>query len=292
MSMTIKEMEERTGMSRTNIRFYEGEGLIHPRRRENGYREYSVEDAQTLMKVKLLRSMDIPLDHVKAAAFGERHLSDVLSELNESLDRRQTQQERTRQAARQMRLEGRSFDNLEPEKYLSLMESGEPVEDAPPRLNLPWRRYWARCLDFSLYNMLASLLIYDFQYRVIYVPILTLIAMLTLEPLLLRMFGTTVGKAIMGIRVTDREGGKLRYSTAIERTWTVMLEGEALRIPLICLYFQYKSLDLAEQDIPLSWESESELTYKDDNMWRYGVYFLAVLAQTVLTFGAAAILGG
>ena len=35
--MTIKEMEEKSGISRTNIRFYEGEGLIHPQRRENGY---------------------------------------------------------------------------------------------------------------------------------------------------------------------------------------------------------------------------------------------------------------
>lgn len=289
--MTIKEIEEKTGMSRTNIRFYEREGLIQPQRQENGYREYSTEDARTLMKVKLLRSMDIPLEQVKAAAFGGRKLSDVLAELSIELDRRQLLQERTRQALRRMYQDGTEFEDLEPENYLYLLETGKTVEDAPPRLNLPWRRYWARCLDFSLYNTLVSLLIYDFQYRVIYVPILTLIAMLTLEPLLLSMFGTTVGKAIFGIRVTDQEGNRLDYNSAIERTWTVMWEGEALRIPLICLYFQYKSLDLAEQDIPLSWESESELTYKDDNLWRYGLYCLAVLAETALVFWAA-ILGG
>lgn len=289
--MTIKEIEEKTGMSRTNIRFYEREGLIQPQRQENGYREYSTEDARTLMKVKLLRSMDIPLEQVKAAAFGGRKLSDVLAELSIELDRRQLVQERTRQALRRMYQDGTEFEDLEPENYLSLLETGKTVEDAPPRLNLPWRRYWARCFDFSLYNTLVSLLIYDFQYRVIYVPILTLIAMLTLEPLLLSMFGTTVGKAIFGIRVTDQEGNRLDYNSAIERTWTVMWEGEALRIPLICLYFQYKSLDLAEQDIPLSWESESELTYKDDNLWRYGLYCLAVLAETALVFWAA-ILGG
>lgn len=289
--MTIKEIEEKTGMSRTNIRFYEREGLIQPQRQENGYREYSTEDARTLMKVKLLRSMDIPLEQVKAAAFGGRKLSDVLAELSIELDRRQLVQERTRQALRRMYQDGTEFEDLEPENYLYLLETGKTVEDAPPRLNLPWRRYWARCFDFSLYNTLVSLLIYDFQYRVIYVPILTLIAMLTLEPLLLSMFGTTVGKAIFGIRVTDQEGNRLDYNSAIERTWTVMWEGEALRIPLICLYFQYKSLDLAEQDIPLSWESESELTYKDDNLWRYGLYCLAVLAETALVFWAA-ILGG
>ena len=37
--MTIKELENRTGMTRANIRFYEGEGLLSPRRLENGYRD-------------------------------------------------------------------------------------------------------------------------------------------------------------------------------------------------------------------------------------------------------------
>lgn len=37
--MTIKDVEERTGLSRSNIRFYEKEKLIEPSRNEsNGYR--------------------------------------------------------------------------------------------------------------------------------------------------------------------------------------------------------------------------------------------------------------
>ncbi len=55
--MTIKELEERTGLSRANIRFYEKEGLLSPLRRENGYREYTEEDVQTLQRIKLLRSL-------------------------------------------------------------------------------------------------------------------------------------------------------------------------------------------------------------------------------------------
>ena len=39
--MTIKEVEQRTGLPRSVVRFYEKEGLIAPRRgRENGYRDY------------------------------------------------------------------------------------------------------------------------------------------------------------------------------------------------------------------------------------------------------------
>ena len=48
--MTIKDMELQTGLARANIRYYEAEGLISPERAENGYREYSQEDAETLLR--------------------------------------------------------------------------------------------------------------------------------------------------------------------------------------------------------------------------------------------------
>ncbi|MBR3560895.1 MAG: MerR family transcriptional regulator [Oscillospiraceae bacterium] len=47
--MTIKEIEDRSGMTRANIRFYESEGLLHPGRRENGYRDYSSSDLEALL---------------------------------------------------------------------------------------------------------------------------------------------------------------------------------------------------------------------------------------------------
>lgn len=290
--MTIKEMEEITGMSRTNIRFYEGEGLIHPKRRENGYREYSDDDAQTLMKVKLLRSMEVPLEQVKAAAFGEMQLREILASLDDALERQQKHQERTRLALRQMQQSGAEFSDLKPEEYLPILENGEAVEDAPPRLNLPWRRYFARGFDLSLYNTVVGILLYDFLNREIYLTILTLIAMLILEPLFLSLFGTTPGKAIFGIRVTDPEGSRLDYSTAMDRTWTVMWEGMAMSIPVVCLYFQYKSLDAVEQDIPLSWENASELTFKDDKMWRFIPFVLGHVALIAISVASVFILGG
>ena len=40
--MTIKEVEEQTGLTRSNIRFYEKEKPIEPARNDkNGYRDYS-----------------------------------------------------------------------------------------------------------------------------------------------------------------------------------------------------------------------------------------------------------
>ena len=80
--MTIKEMEARVGMSRTSIRFYETEGLIQPSRKDNGYRDYSEADAQVLQRVKLLRSMDVSLEEVKALADGSLSLTAAHSRIS------------------------------------------------------------------------------------------------------------------------------------------------------------------------------------------------------------------
>lgn len=69
--MTIQQLEARTGLPRGSIRYYEKEGLISPRRRANGYRDYSEEDALTLDRVALLRRLELPLDTIRALQSGE-----------------------------------------------------------------------------------------------------------------------------------------------------------------------------------------------------------------------------
>ena len=49
--MTIREIEALSGMTRANIRFYESEGLLTPNRMENGYRDYTRSDFDTLHKM-------------------------------------------------------------------------------------------------------------------------------------------------------------------------------------------------------------------------------------------------
>ena len=78
--MTIKEIEDRTGLPRANIRFYESQGLIAPSRGENGYRDYSQEDCQTLLKIKLLRKLDCSLEDIRSLQAGERSLDQLLEQ--------------------------------------------------------------------------------------------------------------------------------------------------------------------------------------------------------------------
>ena len=61
--MTIKEVEQRTGLPRSVVRFYEKEGLIAPRRGgENGYRDYQEEDLRWLELALCMRKAGLPVE--------------------------------------------------------------------------------------------------------------------------------------------------------------------------------------------------------------------------------------
>lgn len=276
--MTIKDMERHTGMSRANIRYYEAEGLLLPHRGENGYRIYSEADAATLLKIRLLRSLGLSLDQIRALQSGVVRLDCILTEHLTELDRQQKSVVHNQEVTRLLIAHGADYTTLEATQYLQILEAGDRIlkTDVQKGLNLPWRRYWARCLDFYLYSCCIQWLL---PINSSGFSLLTgLLAMLLTEPLFLSRFGTTPGKAIFSIRVTDPEGARLRYGDAMERTWLVLWEGEGLRIPLVTLYFHYKSLTAAESGKPLPWEKDSELSIADDKRWRYGLYIAAVTA--------------
>ena len=63
--MQIRDLECKAGLDRATIRFYEKEGLIVPKRKENGYREYSDDNLVHLLKIGLLRQLGMSLDTIK-----------------------------------------------------------------------------------------------------------------------------------------------------------------------------------------------------------------------------------
>ena len=77
--MTIRELLDAVGMDRTTVYYYEKEGLIHPARQANGYRDYSQTDLTELQRIKLLRRLGVPLEEIRALQAGERQLPDTLT---------------------------------------------------------------------------------------------------------------------------------------------------------------------------------------------------------------------
>ena len=123
--MTIKEVEKLCNMERATLRLYEQQGLISPRRRENGYREYSQEDVQQLLRIKLLRALGVSLEEIGEIKGGARSLSQALKENVRRLESREQTLARVREVCRSIEETGISFADLDAPRYLAQLEVPE-----------------------------------------------------------------------------------------------------------------------------------------------------------------------
>lgn len=120
--MTIRELEQKSGLERANIRFYEKEKLLNPVRRENGYRDYSEEDLQTLRRICLFRRLQFSLEEIRSLQEGKEELSEALAIQLQRLERREWETERAREVCRSMQRDRAEFEGLDAEKYLAQLE--------------------------------------------------------------------------------------------------------------------------------------------------------------------------
>ena len=116
--MKIKELEQASGLPRASIRFYEKEGLLAPTREENGYRDYSQEDLETLKKIVLLRALDVSLKDIQALQRGEAALQAVMEAQVGALEEKQRALEASLRICRELRDARVSYGDLPAQKYL------------------------------------------------------------------------------------------------------------------------------------------------------------------------------
>lgn len=88
--MKINEVEALVGITKKNIRFYEEQGLLAPKRNsENSYREYGDEEVQTLCRIKLLRKLGVPIEEIRQMLCGTHTVADGMRRHLISLEREQ-----------------------------------------------------------------------------------------------------------------------------------------------------------------------------------------------------------
>ena len=96
MILKIKELENLLSISRSNVRFYEKQGLFSPERKDNNYREYTNQDIEVLKKIIIFRKMGFTVEEIKlirnndlpfaeAIANAQRRIEDEIEQLNGSL---------------------------------------------------------------------------------------------------------------------------------------------------------------------------------------------------------------
>ncbi len=311
--MTIKELEERTGMARANIRFYESEGLLSPARRENGYRDYSEEDVKTLEKIHLLRQLHLDIDTIRLVQKGELPLERALFTLLTRLEGDRDALDRAAQVCRELERTGVEYGALEPKPWLEPLGHPQRPQLTPPPKTVaeydirpregwvehasshPVMRWLARWLDTTLWGMVAdAVLILGFGWNTTMldgflewlVGLLGVAVTLAAEPFLLHFWGWTLGKRIFGLKLRGPSGDKVTLGEGFARSRRIFCYEFLFLVPLVnlvligvCIYRLYH-----DEDLP--WDVDSEYQYTQEEQRLPWLKFIAALAAG---FAAAAV---
>ena len=70
----VAELAKLYGLNSDTLRYYEEQGLLHPRRGENRYREYSIADLCTLNVIRSLRELGVSVEEIRGY-LGERSVA-------------------------------------------------------------------------------------------------------------------------------------------------------------------------------------------------------------------------
>lgn len=124
--MKINEVESLAGITKKNIRFYEEQGLLNPRRNsENGYREYGDEEVQILLRIRLLRKLGVPIEEIRQMQSGTHTLGDGMRRHLISLEREQRNLEQSMELCRELQNRQIPLEQLDTQALLTQMEELE-----------------------------------------------------------------------------------------------------------------------------------------------------------------------
>ena len=126
MSRTIKEAEELTKVTSQNIRYYEKQGLLAPKRdKENSYRLYSEEEISRLKLIRLFRKLGMPIGEIRRMFEGDISLEEAIGD---QISRLQSQKEELTAALEFCgRIKENQLADVDPDLYLEEMEQEEAL---------------------------------------------------------------------------------------------------------------------------------------------------------------------
>lgn len=114
--MKIKEVENLLSVTRSNIRFYEKEGLLSPERKENNYRNYSEQDVAALKKILVLRKLGFTVEEISSMQKGELSLTDAIYENIGRLEKEITSLQGALEITESLSAEKCTFETLDQER--------------------------------------------------------------------------------------------------------------------------------------------------------------------------------
>lgn len=174
--MTIKEVEQITGLTRSNIRFYEKEKLITPDRNENnGYREYSEEDIKTIKKVAYLRTLGISIEDIRRIANKEIDLFHIVKAQRKKLDQQLSELENAKILCDRMLSsnEKMDYENLDMEQFVTdVQDYWSENNDVFKIDTVSFFYMWGGNITWGILALLSLLIaVFSFRYLPAEIPV-------------------------------------------------------------------------------------------------------------------------
>ena len=123
--MTIKEVEQLLEVPRATIRFYEKQGLIAPARGENGYRDYTDEDFETLKKIIILRKIGMTVEEIRDLFDGIQSMDKALDANIENLQKQMDELKGAIKLSQKMKEDIVQIDSMNVNAYWHTIEEEE-----------------------------------------------------------------------------------------------------------------------------------------------------------------------
>jgi uncharacterized RDD family membrane protein YckC len=168
----------------------------------------------------------------------------------------------------------------------------------------PWRRYGARMLDTTIHGILGSILLafawYSFApisadkfFSFIVTPegailniVLTVLFAAIIGGFIVGATGTSVGKAIFGIKILNPNAQAIGIVNGLKREFRVWLAGMGLGIPIITLFTMIAAYQKLKSDGSTTWDRDRNLVlYRPNGPFQYAMNALGVVL-VIVVYGA------
>ena len=124
--MKIYQVEELVGITKKNIRFYEEQGLLCPKRNpENDYREYSLADVKVLEKIKLFRKLSVPIEEIRLVQKGNLSIEQCMQKQIERIEQEEHNAQVMKNLCYKIKDEAEDIKTLNASDFLMEMEKME-----------------------------------------------------------------------------------------------------------------------------------------------------------------------
>lgn len=116
--MFINEVEHIVGLSAKSIRYYEGNGLLTPKRnQDNGYRIYTEEEIKKLKIIKILRELGVPIRELKLLSTGELTIEKCMEDRINKINEQEKNYNNVKNMCIEISKSKSSFNNIDIDKY-------------------------------------------------------------------------------------------------------------------------------------------------------------------------------